>query len=111
MSRLLNLPRIMRILFVFVTALAVVLAIFALVDRLYIVYLFDPQTIIWPSYVSVAVGAVVYLWGYYLFVGTRGTKWIVRRGRWLYLSVSLAAVIISVTLVVQGLSMTDYFAG
>lgn len=111
MNRFLKLPRIIRILFVFFTAVAIVLAIFALIDRIYIMYLFDRETIVWPSYVSVGIGAVAYALGYYLFVGTRGTQPSAMRGRWLYMAISIAAVVVSVVLIVQGLSMTDYFAG
>ncbi len=111
MSLLLQLPRVVRIVAVFVVAVATVLAIFALVDRIYIYYLMTPNTLAYPSYVSVTVGGFMYVWGYVVFVGTRGTKLSYVRSRALYLAVAICVLVIDIALIIQGLSMTDYFAG
>lgn len=111
MTWLLELARPWRILFVAFNAAGVVLAVFALVDRIYIQYFLDPATIVVPSYISVALGAAMYVWGYYLFVGTRGVKLDVRRGRPLYLAIALTVLVVNVVLIAYGVSLTDSFAG
>jgi hypothetical protein len=108
---LLNLPRAARIGLVLMAALAVVLALFALIDRIYILYLMTPETVAWPSYVAAAIGLAMYTWGWMLFVSTRGAKLRVSRGMNLYLAVVAAAVCVDVALIIQGLFMTDLLAG
>jgi hypothetical protein len=111
-ERLLDASRLQRIIVVGAVALAVVLAIFALVDKIYINLFYTPDTVIVPSYVSVAVGAVMYVWGWMLFVGTRAhtprpTGWWL----WAYVLIATSAVVIDVVLLIQGFSMTDMIAG
>lgn len=110
MRLILELPRVFRILFVGLIALSMVLAVFAFVDRIYIQYFLHPSTVVIPSYISVALGAAMYVWGYYLFVGTRGTKLGERPGRALYLAIGLTVVTVNVVLIIYGLSLTDLFA-
>jgi protein-S-isoprenylcysteine O-methyltransferase Ste14 len=111
MTWLLERARPWRILFVTINAAAVVLAVFALVDRIYIQYFLNPSTIVVPSYISVGLGAAMYVWGYYLFVGTRGVKLTARRGRTLYLAVAFTVLVVNVVLIVYGISLTDSFVG
>jgi hypothetical protein len=108
---LLGLPRGARIALVLLAALAVVLALFALIDRIYILYLMTPDTVAWPSYVAAAIGLVMYTWGWMLFVSTRGATLKATRGMNLYLVVVAAAVGVDVALIIQGLFMTDLLAG
>jgi hypothetical protein len=111
-ERLANAPRVQRIILVATIALAVVLAIFALVDRIYINLFYTPDTVIAPSYVSVLVGAVMYVWGWMLFVGTRDHTprpsgwWL-----WAYVLIAISALMIDVVLLIQGFLMTDMIAG
>lgn len=111
MKLLLELPRPLRIVFVAFVAAALVLAVFALVDRIYIQYFLHPSTVILPSFISVGMGAIMYAWGYYLFVGTRGVKLGERRGRAVYLAVAFTVIVVNIVLIAYGVSLTDSFAG
>lgn len=109
--RLLGLPRLVRILLVAMSSLSVVLAIFALVDRIYIQYLLTPETVILPSFVSVGLGLGMYVWGWILLVGQRGKRLPPAKWLGLYLLISVFCIVINIGLIVQGISMTDYVAG
>ncbi len=109
MTWLLERARPWRILFVTVNAAATVLAVFALVDRIYIQHFLNPNTIVVPSYISVGMGGAMYVWGYYLFVGTRGVKLTPRRGRALYLAIAFTVLVVNAVLIIYGISLTDPF--
>jgi hypothetical protein len=68
-----NLPRLVRILLAAVFALSATLAVFPLVDYLYLSYMFTPDTRLLPSLVSAGAGVVMYLVGWWLIVGSVGT--------------------------------------
>lgn len=112
MQWLLACARWQRISFVFFVAVLLVLVASPLVDRLYIQYFFDDATVIVPSYVSVFLGAIAYLWGWVAIVGVVGdshrptTIWAQA-----FVVFSFCVMVISIVLIVQGLSMTDFVAG
>jgi hypothetical protein len=68
-----NLPRLVRILLAAVFALSATLAVFPLVDYLYLSYMFTPDTRLLPSFVSAGIGVVTYLLGWWLIVGAAGS--------------------------------------
>lgn len=111
LARLVALPRLVRIALVAFNALSAVLAIFALVDRIYIQYLMTPQTVVLPSYVSVAMGLVMYIWGWLLLVGQRRKRRPVQAALGFYVVVAIVAFCINIVLILQGVSMLDAFAG
>ena len=110
-GRLLTLPRLLRIVIVLVLALATTLAVFPLVDRVYISYFMARETVIVPSLISAAAGAVMYLAGWRLYVGTVGSTRPATRALWLYLAVGSIALIIDIVLIIQGIMMLDSVAG
>ncbi len=108
------LPRIVRILIAAGFAIALLMAIFPRIDEIYILYFFDPTTVIVPSLVGVAIAGAMYIWGWYLLVGTTGNEQIKQTASpmliW-YFFVGLAAVFVDIVLILHGLSLTDTFAG
>jgi hypothetical protein len=77
---LVNLPRYIRILMTFVSALAVTFAISPLVDYLYLSYMYTDESRILPSLVSSGIGVGMFILGWWLLVGTVGGTPPVRRG-------------------------------
>lgn len=111
LERIVRLPRLARIVLVAFIALMVVLAVFPLIDRLYVALFFSPTTLILPSLVATGVGLVMYVIGWLLLVGTVGTQPIIQRGlRW-YLGIGGIAIMIDIVLIIQGITMTDAVAG
>ncbi len=110
-QRLLTLPRLLRIAIVLLLAIGTTLAIFPLVDRIYIQYFFASDTVILPSLVSAAVGALMYVSGWQLYVGTVGHTRPATRALWLYFAIGIAALLIDIGLIVQGISMLPAIAG
>lgn len=111
-SRLIRLPRVARMLLAGGLALAVTAALFPLVDAVYILYLFNPETRIVPSYISTGIGAFMYLAGWYLIVGPRGEQRLVARPALaIYMIIGVLALCLDIILIVQGISMTDFVAG
>ena len=70
--RILNWPRIIRIIISGLFALAVTGATFGLVDVIYLRYFFSSGTVIVPGMISAGLGLVMYLVGWHLIVGTVG---------------------------------------
>jgi len=69
---LLNLPRILRIIIAAVFGLATTLALFEVVDQIYLQMFFNPNTILLPALVSGGFGMLMYVVGWGLIVGTIG---------------------------------------
>jgi len=105
--RLINLPRITRILIAAFFALMVTLAIFPVVDWVYLQYFYNPSSNTLASIVSAIFGAVMYGAGYLLIVGTIGEKPPARKAVLWYVVIGLIALIIVILLLLQGFSMTD----
>ncbi len=110
MEYILNLPRLVRILFVGFVALCTVLAIFPLVDRIYLAYFYHPSTIGIAAYLSVFMGAMMYVFGWLQLVGSAGRRQEPSRFVVPYLVLSFLIIVLDVLLIIQGLSMTDAFA-
>lgn len=106
----LQLPRLLRILLAGLLAVATTLAIFPVVDHLYVNVMFDPATVILPAFISAAAGALVYLAGWRLIVGTVGDLPPCRRAALFYLIFGAFILFLDVFLIVQGLSMVDWAA-
>lgn len=101
----LNRPRGIRVLLVSLFALATTLAVFPVVDDLYIRFLFDESTRLLPSFVSVGFGIGMYIWGWWLVVGTVGEERTVRLSVFWYLVISLLAILLVIGLLLQGYSI------
>jgi len=67
-----RLPRLVRILIVAFFALMVVTAVFPLVDHLYIRFFFTAESVMAPSFITMAIGGLFYIWGWFVYVGTVG---------------------------------------
>lgn len=73
-SSILDLPRYIRLLIVVVFTLASTLAVFSVVDDIYIRFFFSEDTIIVPSLITAAIGLTMYVVGWFAMVGTVGEK-------------------------------------
>lgn len=110
-ARILLLPRLTRILMVIFVALLLVMAIFPLVDILYVTYFFTPETIVLPSLVSIALGTIVYVWGWRSIVGMVGENPEPSLSAKVFMSLALLLVLIDLGLILWGLTMTNWIAG
>jgi hypothetical protein len=100
-----NRPRSLRIVLVSICALAVTLAIFPVVDELYIRFLFNDATRLLPSFVSTGIGIVMYIWGWRLIIGTIGEEQPVRLAAFWYLVIGILAILLVIGLFLQGYSI------
>ncbi|MBL8154793.1 MAG: hypothetical protein JNM70_11470 [Anaerolineae bacterium] len=98
-------PRLTRILLVTAFSLAVVLLAFPIVDNVYINLFFNEATRILPSLVSAGLGAVMYMVGWRLIIGTRGETPAVQPLVLAYCLFGLIVIILVVILVLQGYSI------
>jgi hypothetical protein len=101
---LVQLPRLVRIIIALFFATMVTLAIFALVDHIYIRYFFTMETRMIPAFVTVAIASVMYIWGWLGFVGTIDTIPASSNSLLLYFGVGFVATFTVIMLVIQGLS-------
>lgn len=110
-SHILALPRFVRMLLVGMVSLCWVLAIFPLVDRVYLAFFYHPNTIDLPAHVSVSFGLLAYLIGWWAVVGARWGKVKATRTARAYVWSGVLVVLFCVALVMFGLTMLDLFAG
>lgn len=103
-NRLLKLPRFVRIVIAGIFALATTLAVSPLVDYIYISYMFTEESRLLPSLVSAAAGLLMYMIGWWLFVGVAGELPPARRGLLLYVMVGVLIVFLVIFLALTGLS-------
>jgi len=68
-----NLRRVPRILIVLFFSGIAVAAVFPLIDHIYLRFFFTTDSTIAPSLVSVTIGGLMYIVGWFLYVGTIGT--------------------------------------
>ena len=108
-NQIILLPRVARIALVTLFALAVVLVLTPLVDIVYAENFFSESTLMVPALVSAACGAVVYVFGWWLMVGTVGEQPVPRALILWYCGVGLAAVVTVVFLVIRGINLVIYF--
>ncbi len=107
-SRVGELPRIVRILLVALFALAVTLAVSPLSDLIYDRYFFSMETRIAPALATAVIGLVMYLFGWWLMVGTVGERPAARPAVVWYFGVGVLAVVIVGYLVVSGVSLFNF---
>ncbi len=107
-SRIVHLPRVIRVLIVGIFALAVTLAVSPLVDLIYDRYFFSMNTLMAPALVTAFLGLGMYLIGWWLIVGTVGeTPPAHMRVLW-YFSVGAGAVVIVTMLIILGIRLLNF---
>ena len=99
---LVQLPRLIRILISLFFAAMVTLAIFALVDHIYLRYFFTEETRMIPALVTVAIASAVYIWGWWGYVGRVHTVPTPSNYILAYFGVGLVATITVIVLLIQG---------
>lgn len=87
-----------------VLTLAVTLVVLPLVDDIYLLYFFSDATRILPSLVSLGIGIIFYLFGWWLIVGAIGDIPPVRPAILWYLGAGLVALALVLLMVVFGLT-------
>lgn len=102
---ILDRPRVIRILMVAFFALSVTLAVFPIIDSLYVRFMFDESTVILPSFVSAALGIIMYIFGWRLIIGTIGDRLPVRSAVFWYVVVGILAILLVIGLMLQGYSI------
>lgn len=111
-AKLMRMPRLLRIVLMFVLAAGITGAIFPLVDLIYVEYFFTPDSVIVPSYISTGIGALFFLVGWYLIVGPAGENRVsAHPALVVYLLIGIAALCLDIVLIIQGFSMTDMISG
>ena len=104
---LLRLPRLVRILVVGMFALGVTLALFPVVDAIYLRFFFHESTRSVASLISAGIGLVMYMVGWQLIVGTVGEQPPARRVVLWYLVIGGLAILLSLLLIVQGVTILN----
>lgn len=110
-DRVLLLPRLIRIFIVAFATLLLVMAIFPLVDIVYVTYFFTPGTVVLPSLISVSLGLVVYVWGWRSLVGLVGESPAPKLSSRAFIVLALLLLFFDLVLILQGLAMTYWIAG
>ena len=100
---LLNRPRMLRILIAGVFSAFVTLALFPVVDAMYLDFFFTMETRALPSLVSSAIGLVTYFVGWQLIVGTIGTRPAARMAILWYFGIGVFAIVLAILLVINGI--------
>jgi hypothetical protein len=107
-NRVIQLPRIARILLAALFALAVTLAFSPLVDLIYDRYFFNRNTLIVPALVTATFGLIMYMIGWWLMVGTVGERPAVRAALVWYFGIGVLAVVVVVYLIASGVSLLNF---
>jgi len=105
--RLIQLPRLIRIVIALFFAAMVTLAIFSLVDHVYLRYFFTVETRMIPALVTVAIASVMYIWGWWGYIGTVNTTPSPSNHVLIYFGVGSIATITVIVLFVQGFSLAQ----
>lgn len=103
----LNRSRLTRVLMVSLFGLATTLAVFPIVDYVYLEHFFNEGTVILPSLVSVGAGIIMYILGWRLIVGTIGEDRPVRPAVFWYTVVGILAILLVIGLTLQGYSIVN----
>lgn len=103
--RIIGLSRWQRIALVAILSLAFTLVVFPIVDDIYLRYFFADETRILPSLVSLGIGIVFYLLGWWSLVGTIGDRLPARRVILLYVGIGLVALFLALLMVIFGFAM------
>jgi hypothetical protein len=105
--KLLKLPRLVRIVIVGIFALSTTLALSPLVDYIYLSYMYTEESRLFPSLVSAGAGLLVYLFGWWLFVGSVDEVPPARRALLLYVMVGVLIVCLLIVLALAGFSSAN----
>jgi hypothetical protein len=105
--KLLKLPRLVRIVIVCIFALSTTLALSPLVDYIYLSYMYTEESRLFPSLVSASAGLLVYLVGWWLFVGGVDEAPPARRALLLYVMVGVLIVCLVIVLALAGFSSAN----
>jgi len=103
--RLARLPRLLRIVIALFFATMVTLAISPLVDHIYLRFFFTAETVIIPAMVTVSIACVMYIWGWWGFVGTVDTVPSASNHILLYFVIGIVATISVIVLLIQGITL------
>jgi zinc transporter ZupT len=101
-ARTIQMPRMVRIIFVILFAVNVTLLVTPVIDNLYITYFFDWNTRILPSLVSAGAGFLVYLIGWVLLIGIGKSTPQARLSTLLYFFAGVASFVLTLVLVFYG---------
>lgn len=93
-TRILRLPRPLRILLASVPAVALVALLQPMVDLIYLQLFFNESTVQVPSWILAAFGFAMYFAGWVFLVGLPGDDMAQRRGAVWYLSLSILIIAI-----------------
>ena len=91
----LGLPRILRIIIAALFGVATTLALFEVVDKIYIEYFFSQSTRILPALISGGFGMAMYVVGWQLIVGIIGEERHAKAATVWYFAVGLFAIFLS----------------
>lgn len=106
-QRLISFPRIVRVVICAFFAVAITLAISPLIDYIYLQYMFTFETRILPSLVTVALGCVMYVIGWRIYVGTVNTIQQARIHVLWYFVIGVVATGIVIVLMIQGVAILN----
>lgn len=113
--RILQLPRLARVVLVALLALVVTLALSPMVDEVYFRLVFDTVTVfsVWlarvlPALLTAAVGLTMYMVGWWLIVGTVGETPAPRPAVLWYFGVGLLALVVVAFLLIRGVSLVNF---
>jgi hypothetical protein len=105
--KLLKLPRFVRIVIACIFALTTTLALSPLVDYIYLSYMYTEESRLFPSLVSAGAGLLMYLVGWWLFVGGVDEAPPARRALLLYVMVGVLIVCLVIVLALAGFSSAN----
>jgi hypothetical protein len=100
--KILDWPRLLRIIIISIFALAVTASIFPMVDYIYMENYFNEQTVILPSFVSAGLGIIIFGIGWWLMVGVRGEKRPERTAVFFYMVFGLLVIGFVFILIING---------
>ena len=100
--RLVSLPRLARIAFAVLFAVATTLLLTPLIDGIYVQRFFDFNTRSLPAIVSTVIGIGVYFVGWVVYVGYAGETMRARRAVFWYFFYGLVVMILIVLLLITG---------
>lgn len=106
-KKLIGLSRSQRIMIAVFFALMMTLAVFPLVDSLYLAHFYTPSTIIAPSLVTASLGGLMYLVGWNLYVGTVNVIPQAKISILWYFFIGVIATIIVLVLLIHGVTLLN----
>ncbi len=99
---LLSLSRFTRILFAGLFSIFVALALFPVIDYIWLRFFFSMETRVVPALIITGIALVMYLAGWQLIVGAPGERPPARKAIIWYFGVGLFAIALSVLMIIQG---------